>query len=142
MPRPGTPVVPAGWEQHHRPVANATMTATCDITRPDPDSPPVFDPETGTTTQPTITVVTQSPCRVQETDTGSASEAVAAGQQITAHTYLVTLPYPTDEVEIDDTVTITAASDPSLTGRGLTVADVMRGSLLWERDLICVDDQG
>lgn len=138
-PMPATRVVSAGWEAHHRPVAEQAMTAVCDITRPG-TGPGVFDPETGTTTGPDpVTVASGVPCRVQEQD--QPRDADAAGQQVAARRYLVAVPYPNADVRVGDTVTVTAASDPSLAGRGLPVVDVQRGSLLFERDLECVDHQ-
>lgn len=137
--RPGSSVINPAWEQHHRPTAESVMTADGILTRPDPDADPVFDPATGSTTRPVITVYTGA-CRLQALDVGD-NATLTGEQQVTGHTYRVSLPYPVD-AQVDDTLTVTTASDPTLTGRKLRITDVARGSLVWQRDLIAVDDLG
>ena len=140
MPRPGSHVIHPDWEQRHRLTATATMTALCVIDREDPDGTPVFDPVTGTTSRPRVTVYS-GPCRVQRRSVAE-SERQSGDQEVTTADYLVVIEHDADPVQVADRVTIGDSSDPTLTGRALTVSAVMRGSLRWERDLICVDDLG
>lgn len=137
--RPGSTVIDPRWETHHRPTAESVMTGDCVITRPDPAAPPVFDPVTGSTTRPVITVYT-GPCRLQAL-TVADNARLQAEQQTTIHTYQVSLPYAAD-IAVEDTVLVTAASDPTLPTRQLRVTDVTRGSLVWQRDAIASDDLG
>ena len=141
---PGTRVVPTGWAAHHRPVANSTMTGLCKVTGP--AGPPDWD--TGQAT-PGELLAERVPCRVQQL-TGE-NEAEAAGQDVNARDYLVTLPlHLVPTLTVTDNapwVTITGYQpgheqdgDPHLVGRRLKVLSVQHGTLLWERDLICRDD--
>lgn len=136
MPRPGSRVIPSGWEQHHRPIAEGTHTATITFKRP--SGAATFNAATGTKTQPTITVYS-GPCRIQEIGRGD-QVAMAVGQRITVRRYMVSLTITAASLRLDDVGTVDTASDPSLPGRPLRITDVQRGSLTFERNLICVDD--
>jgi hypothetical protein len=137
--RPRTPVIDAGWEDQHRPVAEKTMTATCTIRHP--GGTKVFDTTTGLTTTTPLIPFYIGVCRVQALAVGD-NRADVAGQQVSSAGYLITVPWSVDEVAVDDQVTVTGSSDGSLTGLTLTVTTVQRGSLRFERDLICLDDLG
>lgn len=138
MPLENSRVVPVGWEAHHRPVLETTWTATVTFQRP--NGPAVFDPATGSTTQPKAVVFTGA-VRIQHKEIGTASATVAAGEKVTAHRYQVSGPVEMD-LRTDDVGTVDACDDPTLTGRELRVIDVQRGSLLFERDVICIDNLG
>lgn len=135
MPFPGSRVIHPRWEAHHRPVLETTWTATITFKRA--SGPPVHDPETGSTSQPTTTVYS-GPCRIQEHQI-SAHEADAAAQRITTHAYQVSGPVEMN-LELDDVGTVDASNDPTLVGRPLRVTDIQRGSLLFQRDVTCIDD--
>ncbi|MFC0623232.1 DUF6093 family protein [Kribbella deserti] len=138
MPRPGTPVIPVGWSQYHRPVAELSMTARCTIDA-DGTGEPVWNNDTGTWDAPARVVLhTGVPCRIQQQR--QPQEANASGQSVTTHDYLVPVPAEILNVEVGHELRIDSCpDDPSLVGRRLVVTDVLRGSLAWERDLICVD---
>lgn len=136
MPLPGSRVIPAGWEAYHRPVLETTRTATITFRRF--SGPPVHDPETGSTSRPTV-VVFSGTCRIQDHVTNAAGAFVAGAERITVHAYQVSLPVEAD-LELDDVGTVDASNDPTLTGRELRVIDIQRGSLLFERDVICTDN--
>jgi hypothetical protein len=137
--RPGTAVIPAAWENQHRPVAEKTMTAGCTIRHP--GGTKTFDAATGlTTTTPLIPYYTGI-CRVQALAVGDSRVQVAE-QQVTSASYLISVPADVSEVATDDQVTITGSTDLSLTGKTLRVTSVQRGSLRFERDLIALDDLG
>lgn len=144
-PLPNHSVVPAGWAAHHRPVANGTMTALCDVHAPGTIEWPA------TELTPGERYATDVPARLQQLN--APREATPAGQEVTQQQYLVTMPLhlvPAAAQNITDSgpyVTVTGYmpgraqdGDPHLVGRPLKVLAVQRGSLLWERDLICVDD--
>ncbi|MFC5268463.1 DUF6093 family protein [Kribbella qitaiheensis] len=134
MPFPGSRVIPAGWEARHRPVLATTRTATITFKRL--SGAPVFDPETGTTTQP-MTTVYSGTCRIQALTDDRVVEAGA--QNISLRRYRVSLEVEAIDLQVDDVGTVDTADDPSFVGRGLRVTSVERGSLLFERDLICTD---
>lgn len=135
MPYPGSRVIPAGWEARHRPVLATTRTATITFKRL--SGTPVFDPETGTTTQPTVTVYSGT-CRIQALTDERTVEAGA--QNISLRRYRVSLEVEASDIQVDDVGTVDTAGDPSLAGRPLRVISVERGSLLFERDLIVTDN--
>lgn len=135
MPRPGSRVIPSGWEARHRPVAEGTHTATITFRRP--AAAPVFDPATGTTTRPTVTVYT-GPCRIQELPREHVVTDPA--QRITIRRYMVSVPIAATNLRVDDVGTVDTANDASLPGRPLRVTDVLRGSLTFERNLTCIDN--
>lgn len=135
MSRPGSRVIPAGWEEHHRPVLATTRTATITFRRI--SGPPVHDPATGSTDQPRA-VVFSGPCRIQEHQLNVHS-TVAGAELITTHTYHVSLSVEAD-LRQNDIGTVDASDDPTFVGRELRVNDIQRGSLLFQRDVICIDD--
>jgi len=138
--RPGTPVIPAGWQQAHGAVAAKTMTAIVNLRNPGSTS--TFNP-TGRRTEytPLAAYATAQAARVQ----AQTSRAVQPGKeqaeetlQVAGYLVTITLDRPADqEPAAGDLVDVTASDDPLLTGRTLKVADVVRGSLRFERDLFC-----
>lgn len=143
MPFKNTRVIPIGWSQHHRPVANGSMTARCEITRvtgPDP-WPPTDDPPQRPIVWPTGDDLGR--CRVQEID--AVKEPATIAQTAGVRSYLVTVPIDglpqLKAGEQSDIVTITECDDdPLLVGRVLRITDIQHGSLMFERDLVCTDD--
>lgn len=135
MPLDGCRVIPSGWEAHHRPVLEATRTAKVTFRRI--SGPPVHDPDTGSTSQPTA-VVYAGWFRVQEHQV-SAHTTDAAAQRITTHAYQLSGAVEVD-LRVDDVGTVVDCNDPTLTGRSLRVTDIQRGSLLFERTFTCTDD--
>ncbi|MDI3330700.1 MAG: DUF6093 family protein [Micrococcus sp.] len=139
---PNHQAIPAGWADHHRPVAVSTMTGICKVNGP--DGPPVWPSETPS---PGETYAIDVPCRVQQQVGEQTVEAAA--QQVSTKDYLVTLPLDAfPDLPVTDEgpyVTVTGYKpghdgDPTLIGRRLKVTSVQRGTLVWERDLICTDD--
>jgi hypothetical protein len=137
--RPGTPVIPPGWQQAHGAVAAKTMTATVDLRKP--GSTTGFA-DRRTTYTPNAPYATDQAARVQ----AQTSRAVQPGEELQAEEglqvagYLVTLTLArdvTEEPATGDLVDVTASDDPLLTGRTLKVSDIARGSLRFERDLFC-----
>jgi len=136
MPFPGSRVIPAGWTAHHRPVLTTTWTATITFERFTGES--VHDPDTGSTSREKV-VIFAGEVRIQHHETTSAGSVVAGAEKITSHDYQVSGPVSMDLV-LDDFGTVAACEDPTFVGRELTVRDIQRGSLLFQRDYICSDN--
>lgn len=135
-PLPGWRVIPEGWDVHHRPTANATMTA--EIAFYHRGAPEPWPLPGGWTGEPAFYT---TECRVQQLN--REGTAVAAEQPTNLHDYLVTVPISSPEIlpgEGGDYGIVTQASDPLLVGRRLDVRDIQHGSLMWERDLVCTDN--
>lgn len=136
--RPGTPVIPPGWQQAHGAVAAKTMTAVVNLRKP--GSTTGFA-DRRTTYTPNTPYATGQAARVQ----AQTSRAVQAGEEQAEETlqvagYLVTLTLDRTvehEPATGDLVDVTASDDPLLTGRSLKISDVVRGSLRFERDAFC-----
>lgn len=139
----GTQVIPAGWEERHRPVDESTMTALGRLVSPGPAGEfPDYTPASDQL------LAQHVPLRVQRLrETGRTD---AQGDLTDTRTYLVTMPiryWPTG-TRITDTGPIVIADgykpghdgDPDLLGRRLRVTNVQHGSLMWERPLECVLD--
>lgn len=136
MPLPSTKLIPDGWDDHHRPVATATMTATCIV---GPSSPGALDPVTLQYGAPTIEALYTGSCRVQQLR-GEAQNTQSGGQSVTSLTYLVAIEYDADPgIEVDHVVHVTDSVDAALVGRKLRVREVRYGSNQWQRDLFCDD---
>ncbi|HET7386851.1 MAG TPA: DUF6093 family protein [Nocardioidaceae bacterium] len=114
--------------------AERLMTDTCTITRPDPDTPPVFDDATGTYTTPTVTVY-EGKCRVRPTN---VDRTVEAGD-VRVHLWhsVISVPISVSGVQVNDTVTITASTDPGLVGKVYTVGNIDLGTAITARRLGC-----
>lgn len=139
---PNHAVLPPLWQQHHRPIAESTMTGLCRVHGA--SGPPVWpsqEPSQGPVYAENV------PCRVQRI--AGDREAEAATQQVTTAQYLATVPldmFP--DLPVTDTgphLTVTGykpghAGDPHLIGRPLKVTSIQRGTLVWERDLTVMDD--
>lgn len=143
MPFPSSRVTPAAWEAHHRPVAEGTFTARCTIDAAG-EGPGTWNDTTNEYDPPArIVLHTNVPCRVQQQKQPQVSDV--GTQQVTTHDYLVCVPISITDAAEGQCVTVNGGDstlDPSLIGRPLVVTDVQRGSLLWERDLICIDNLG
>jgi hypothetical protein len=142
--RPGTAVIPVDWGSHGL-VLERAMTATCSIRHPG-GSPGVFDPVTGDYTGGTANSPhTVTSCRVQALS-GVWQDRETGEQLVTVMSYQVTIPATAGNlVTVGDLLTVTdpgPTGDTTLTGRGLTVRGVVRGTVVWERDLYATDDLG
>lgn len=130
-----TRVIHRHWESHHYPVAEGQMTAECVITREGHAAS--FDEVSGRSIRPTATTVYDNECRVQRSIDPPGNTA-SADRQVAIAEYVVTIPVGSGLVRIGDLVKVTACTgDPDLVGLTLTVTNVRRGSLTWQRDLVC-----
>lgn len=138
--RPGTPVIPTGWQQAHGAVVAKTMTATVALRKP--GGTKTFNTTSRRTEYTGVTpYATDQAARIQ----AEASRAVQPSEEQAEETlqvagYLVTLTFDRtvdDEPAAGDLVDVTASDDPLLTGRTLKITEAVRGSLRFERDLFC-----
>lgn len=133
-------VIPADWSAHHRAVFDSTRDATVALRRPG-GTQGSFDSGTGTWGNTPATPYFTGPARIQVL---SATEhaALAGEQEVSTLGYAVMLDHELIGVQIDDVLTVTGMDDngdAELVGRSLSVDAVVRGSLHWERRLICTD---
>lgn len=110
-----------------------TQSATCTITRPG-DGEPVFDPETGTYTDPADVTVYTGSCLVLPTG-GDRVQQFGEGP-VVLRSFDVTLSGLDDGVEVGDSITVAHDTDPRLDGMALTVLDVQSSSLPTNRRLV------
>lgn len=135
-PIPGSRVIPTGWSEHHRPVAVGSMTGRADVL--------VTVPRTSILDEGGDALVTEGvPCRVQQLN--RASNGATIGQEAHLRDYLVTVPVdtPVDFRAGADghRLRITQADAQAAVGLELTIKQVLKGTLLWELDLICEHNQ-
>jgi hypothetical protein len=144
MPLPGTHVIHPRWSAHHQPTAEGGRTAVATITRAGTGDGTynTSGPNIGQTTPPArVTIASRVKVRVQATT--AADAAMVADQVVTRRPYLVAVPADVAAVLVDDLVTLDECdNDPQLVGRPLRVRDVHYGTEIWQRDLICQDDEG
>jgi hypothetical protein len=143
--RPGTPVIPADWSTAPRIVMAGTRTGQCGLRHPGAATG-AFDPATGTYPGAERTAYWTGSCRIQATPIFGGRPEDAAGEAITTVAYLVAVDLdaddPADQLRVGDLVRVSALDDngdQTLIGRDLTVQSIARGTLAWERDLVCVD---
>lgn len=129
-PLNGYQVIPPRWSEHHRPVADATMTLPCRVLRPSLEPPPF-----GSEAAPAV-VVWEGKCRLQQHNTSSGS-GVTAGQPVEVRRALAVLPV--------EALPLVRGGDGGdlleAQGQVFNVIQVMPGSLLWECDLIVQHNQ-
>lgn len=137
--RPGTVVIPPGWQAAHGAIVARTMTATVDLHKPGATTS-TWNPDTRRTEYTAADAyATDQKARIQ----AQTSRAVQPGEeqaeealQVTG--YLITLTLDrtaAEEPTVGDLVTVKTSDDPLLTGRTLRIHDVVHGSLRFERDV-------
>lgn len=134
-------VITPDWSAHHRPILDGTRTATVALRRPG-GTPGAFDPATGTYPSTPFPAYYTGPARVQVLPANDQVRLLAE-QQVSTLGYQVTLDYEVAGVQLDDLLAVTAVDDngdDDLVGRDLTVESIERGSLHWERRLLCTDN--
>lgn len=114
----------------------STHSATCTITKPDPDAPdPTMDPETGLYPDPAAITVYTGPCSVRPTG-GDRVQEFGEGPVVTRQ-YTVGITDLTAAVEPGHDVTIDTCRDPQIVDKTLVVLDVPKSELVITRQLIC-----
>lgn len=136
--RPGTPVIPAGWEGGHQPVVAKTLSAMVAIRLPSTK-------QAWNETEEAMVAVPQVPyytdtARIQILQARDQNPTVAEDPE-TISGYLVVIPAdvtpPAQGSFEGHLIEVTDSTDPLLDGRVLIVREVVRGSLRFERDLFC-----
>lgn len=133
-PLPNTRAIPAGWAEHHRPVAAATMTAPCTIRRLTDGPAPYPLPDGWDGTEP----VWSGTCRVQELK--RENSPTPAGQPSELRQYLIGLPY-LDDNPLPDLRTGERGDTVHAVGRVFNLKQSMAGSELWQHDFIAWENQ-
>jgi hypothetical protein len=109
------------------------QTATCAIFRPVGE--PVFDPETGTYTDPDPVEVYSGPCQVHPL--GSDRPVEFGEAPVSLRQYEVIISGLSETVRVEDRVTFASDADPQLAGTQMWVMDVKKSSLATNRRLVC-----
>lgn len=138
MPFPNTKVIPARWDEHHRPVAQGAQTSTGRVRRY--SSAGVFNETTGETDYPDpvdIYGTEAEPVSMRIVRNGIEEARRIGERQVIVRSYIVAVPASAPEIRIRDEVVVATASDPQFPDESLWVHDVRFGSQIWERDLVC-----
>lgn len=135
-------VIPARFESHHRPVAEQTMTAEVQVRR-HTAAGATFNTTTGRSTYADPETIYEGPARLQRPMQGETPRQIG-DRQVIVRQVIVSLPASVAEVRVGDEVRVTAyrytdGGDRHLIGRPLWVHDIRPGSVLWQRDLTCLD---
>jgi hypothetical protein len=130
-------LIPAGWEERHRPIVEGAMTAIAELRGP----LGAYDYETGEY-EPGELLAADVACRVLAEGEGRGGQP--SGQLVDTRAYHIAAPvHRVPELNITDDgpiLYVTAykdghAGDPQLIGRPLRITNVYIGSLVWERIL-------
>lgn len=76
-------------------------------------------------------------CLAQALAVFAGQQTTAGGQQVSASTYAVKLPYDVTTVTIGDLITLTVSQDPDLPAVRLVVGDVQGNEYATARRLVC-----
>lgn len=129
-PIPGYQVIPQGWAQHHQPTANATMTAEGTIHRLT-GGPPPYPKPVGWTGGDQIHAALFRVQELKREGGGTPGEQPTVERQ-----YLIT-------TKITDCPALQAGERGDMIhvlGRKFQIRSIMGGSLLWEVDLVCLEN--
>lgn len=129
-PFPSRSVIPDGWAAHHAPVAEASMTSPAKFLRIVEGPPPYPLPEDWTGSEP----FWEPLVRLQELKRESGPNPT--DQPSSVREYLVAAPLGGPEVRVGERGDVIEVE-----GRTFNIQSLMSGSLLWERDFICVENQ-
>lgn len=121
-----------------REASRSALPAVCRITRP--SGPPVFDPDTGSYTDPEPDVVYEGPCRVRTINTQDMDTQVG-GLHESLSRYVGTVPWGCGDVQVDDMLTVTDGTDLNIVGRTFAVTDVRYSEWGIDRRLVLEDRQ-
>lgn len=118
-----------------RNAAEQLMVDACTITRGTTGT--TYDSDSDSYTTTPGAGVYAGRCRVKPRDNADR-QVEAGGETVSLWPYVVSVPMAASGIDLDDTVTVTAAAmDPELVGLVLRVRDVPKGSTLTARRLGC-----
>lgn len=142
---PGTEVIPTKWSEAPRLIIEGTLSVEAGLCHPGGEKGPL-DPVTGTYPVTPNEAYWAGQCRIQVAPVFGGGAKDAAGEPVTEVAYLIVISLDAtdedDDIRINDLLDLGDVDfngDTTLTGRTLTVHSIARGSLAWERDLVCVD---
>jgi hypothetical protein len=122
-------VIPPGWAEHHRPVTESTMTFPGTIHRITAGPPPYPKPFGWA---PEV-LLHSTYFRVQQMNREGGG---TPGEQPTVERrYLLVAPFGIPELQVGERGDIIR-----VVGREFRVQQVLHGTLLWETDIICIDN--
>jgi hypothetical protein len=116
-----------------RDTSDTALADTGTITRPGADT---FDAGTGLITAGASTTIYTGSMRVRPTSL-IGSEPQFGEEQVTLSRYVVTVPYDTTSVRIDDVVTVTESDDADLVERTLRVTVIPLGTFMLDKRFTC-----
>jgi hypothetical protein len=122
--------------------AESLMVDTCTITRLDPDSPPVFDPQTGGYTTQGVITVYSGKCRVSAHKTRFDRVVEAGAEPVSLVRLFVDVPVQDISYQVDDIAHVDSSVDPAMVGLDLRVRQPEFGSQITARRLGCELDAG
>lgn len=145
-PLSSTRVFDPRWSEHNRPVSEGAQEARIRLSRPG-TAAGVFDPATGSKSpgEPDL-VLYEGPARIQALRT-TREEALTGEQSVPVATYLVQINFDADPTRVGskgdkaEVLEVSSNGDPQIVGRKLYVERVLFGSLMWERNIYCSDDE-
>ena len=127
-------IIPDGWEENIAPTMESAFTASIVVTA-EPDEKydeilminvPLDEGE----------FRWSGKARIQQKNV-TEKFVMVSGQRVSIREYLVAIPEAVDTIQIGDVVKVTNSKDG--TQSELRVVSVLKGSLRWERDLMCLD---
>jgi hypothetical protein len=130
--RPGTLVIPTGWQASHANAIRSTRTADVVVLRPQGAT---FG--AGLTVTPHSLTISAGQARIQARDLQGRPGGSAASEDVNAADYLIQLDWDTDLVQVGDEVFVISSSDWLMDGRTFRVRKVILGTERFTRDLIC-----
>lgn len=131
--RPGTAVIPAGWDAAAAAVVDRTHPAT--VTIGPAGGAPVRNP--GTRQMETAPAVPVYDGRATLMQASADQVATVVEDDVATAVYEVKLPYAASTAaQVGHQVTVVADPDPALVGQVLTVAAIERGSRRFSRVLL------
>ncbi len=135
MPLSNTRVIHPRWSEHHRPTAEGTMLATCEITRL--SSGGVTQPD-GSWIPSVRVLIYSGPFRMVRTGSSGEDHPISGDRRLTTHTYEVQIKASAEEILTGDVLTATGG-EPQVIGRRLRVESVRTATEEWSRNLSVVE---
>lgn len=133
-------VIPHGWDDQHRAVVDATMTARIAVYHPTrPGAAGTWNPATEQNELATPTPFLEAWARIVRTNGRGTSAPIAEDPEPVA-SYQVTTGADdpaADQIQTGDILRVTNSGDPAADATGLLVEHVVVGSLRFSRVLIC-----
>jgi len=132
-------VIPHGWDDQHRPVADATHTARVEIRHPVVATAGSWDDALQENVVTPAAPFFTGWARVQRTGgQGNTTPAADDPEPVTRYLVAIGADDPAaDQVEAGDIVTVFLSGDAAADATPLIVEHVTMGSLRFERDLTC-----